>query len=140
MIIALCIDDNLGMMFNKRRQSQDRVLRENLLAEAEGRTLWMSPYSYKQFASASQSENISIQVDENFLDQAKEQDFCFVEDRPITPYQDRIESIILYKWNRVYPGDFHFDFAPELESWKLKSTESFAGASHEEITKEVYIR
>ena len=31
MIIMVCVDDNNGMMFNKRRQSQDRVLRQRML-------------------------------------------------------------------------------------------------------------
>ena len=30
MIIMVCVDDNNGMMFNKRRQSQDRVLRQRM--------------------------------------------------------------------------------------------------------------
>ena len=31
MIVIVCVDDNNGMMFNKRRQSQDRVLRQRML-------------------------------------------------------------------------------------------------------------
>ena len=53
MIIAVCIDDKGGMLFNHRRQSQDRLLREDLLTEAAGRPLWMSGYSAKQFAGCS---------------------------------------------------------------------------------------
>ena len=31
MILIVCIDDNKGMMFNHRRQSQDGVLRRHIL-------------------------------------------------------------------------------------------------------------
>ena len=31
MILIACVDDNLGMLFNNRRQSMDRVLRARLL-------------------------------------------------------------------------------------------------------------
>ena len=31
MIVMVCVDDKNGMMFNKRRQSQDRVLRQRML-------------------------------------------------------------------------------------------------------------
>ncbi len=31
MILIVCVDDNKGMMFNHRRQSQDRVLRRHIL-------------------------------------------------------------------------------------------------------------
>ena len=37
MIVCVAVDDNLGMTFNKRRQSQDRVLRERLLELTQGR-------------------------------------------------------------------------------------------------------
>ena len=32
MIVITVIDDNMGMMFNNRRQSQDCILREQILA------------------------------------------------------------------------------------------------------------
>ena len=34
MIVMVCVDDKNGMMFNKRRQSQDRVLRQHMLVLA----------------------------------------------------------------------------------------------------------
>ena len=140
MIVALCIDDNFGMMFNGRRQSQDRALRENLLAEARDSRLWMSPYSYQQFVSAPAKLKDKIFDDENFLDKAEEHDFCFVEERSLASCEERIEKIILYKWNRVYPADFYFDLAGKLITWRTVSTEFFIGTSHEKITKEVYER
>ena len=51
MIVCVAVDDNLGMTFNKRRQSQDRVLRERLLELTQGRDLWMNSYSVQQFGS-----------------------------------------------------------------------------------------
>jgi len=32
MIVAVCVDDKFGMLFNKRRQSKDRELRKDLLS------------------------------------------------------------------------------------------------------------
>ena len=52
MIVMVCVDDRGGMMFHQRRQSQDRVLRAHVLAEAEHHTLWMSTYSFRQFVDA----------------------------------------------------------------------------------------
>lgn len=39
MIVMLCVDDKYGMMFNCRRQSQDRVLRERMQKLAGGKPL-----------------------------------------------------------------------------------------------------
>ena len=49
MILIVCVDDHNGMMFNHRRQSQDRILRGDILELAEGKILWMDAYSKKQF-------------------------------------------------------------------------------------------
>ena len=49
MALIICADDRGGMAFNRRRQSQDRIVREHILADAAGGQLWMSPYSARQF-------------------------------------------------------------------------------------------
>ena len=40
MKVIVCVDDKGGVMFNHRRQSQDRVLRERILGMTAGQTLW----------------------------------------------------------------------------------------------------
>ncbi len=37
MIVCVAVDDNRGMMFNNRRQSQDKILRKYLLNMVNGR-------------------------------------------------------------------------------------------------------
>ena len=37
MILIVCVDDHNGMMFNHRRQSQDRILRGDILELTEGK-------------------------------------------------------------------------------------------------------
>ena len=66
MILAVCIDDRNGMLFNGRRQSQDRVLREDLVREAGGGPLWMNAYSARQFDPPPEG----LRTAEDFLEQA----------------------------------------------------------------------
>lgn len=134
MIVLTCLDDRDGMMFNRRRQSQDRLLREDILHMTEGSRLWMNAYSAKQFADTACS---SITVAEDFLQHAAAGDYCFVEDQSILPVRECIEKLILYKWNRSYPGNTFFDFP--YREWELVETKDFVGSSHDKITKEVYI-
>ena len=61
-----------------------------------------------------------------------------MENQQITPYADKIEQIILYKWNRKYPADFKLDL--ELRNWELIEVLEFVGSSHERITREIYQR
>ena len=80
---------------------------------------------------------MGIVVSENFLGEAKEGEFCFVEDADVGEYLQRIEAVILYRWNRRYPADVYFTLDLN-EKWMLERTEEFKGSSHERITKEVY--
>ena len=60
-------------------------------------------------------------------------------DKKLRPYKDKINSVIVYKWNRQYPSDMKLDIEPS-EGRVLVSSVEFAGYSHEKITKEVYSR
>ena len=135
MIIMLCVDDKDGMLFNRRRQSKDRVLYRHIVELAGSGRLWMSSYSQKQFADAGQAEII---VDEAYLEKAGAGDYCFVEDKDVALYEDRIEKVILFRWNRTYPADTFFTL--DISGYTWEKTENFAGNSHEKITKEIYRR
>ena len=144
MKVIVCVDDGNGMLFNKRRQSQDRVLRDDVQKMTSGQKLWMNAYSARQFQEGSQtgenvtgvSETAALIVAEDFLRQAGENDFCFVENEKLLPYSDRITEVVVYRWNRSYPGDFHLDL--DLNKWRLFQTTEFDGYSHEKIKKEIY--
>lgn len=131
MILAVCVDDKGGMMFNRRRQSRDRAQQADLLDWCSGRTLWVAPYSAPLFLDGAQA-------DDAFLDKAAEGEVCFVEDRSVNTVADRVEMVVLYRWNRTYPADFRFDL--DLSGFYLESVSEFAGNSHETITREIYQR
>ena len=131
MILVCCVDNQMGMTFNHRRQSQDRVLRQRIL-ELAGGMLWMNGYSARQFTDALDT----IIIDEHCLENCPNGAYCFVENLPVRDLKP--EQILLYRWNRIYPADTYFDFP--LEGWNLCGTVDFSGSSHERITEEVYIR
>lgn len=137
MKIIACVDDNMGIMFNHRRQSQDRVLRERVLEITKGKKLWMNHYSAKQFSERTAPQ---INVDDSFLSEAGNGEYCFVEDCDILPYLPWVESILLYRWNRQYPADQTFPIDLGAGGFQLIHTEEFAGSSHEKITEEIYIQ
>lgn len=138
MILIVCLDDKNGMMFNKRRQSKDSAVRADIAAEAGNGVLWMNEYSAKQFAEDDNALFMDIKVNETFMDEAAPGEYCFLEGAGASDIENRIEKLIVYKWNRLYPSDVRFDLP--LDEWKLESTVDFPGSSHEKITKEVYIK
>ena len=132
MILAVCIDDKNGMTFNRRRQSRDSAQQADLLAWCGSRTLWMHPYSAPLFADS------DIRADEAFLEKAAEGEVCFVEMCSLKGMEKRAETVILYRWNRVYPADLRLEL--DLSAYRLAETVEFSGTSHETITREIYQR
>ena len=133
MNIILCLDKRNGMLFNRRRQSQDRVLRQRVLDLTAGSVLRMNTYSVKQFEPESIPHAL---ISEDFLSEAQPGDWCFVENTALSPHEEAIESLTVFRWDRVYPADTRLDIA--LEGWKLTEAVEFSGYSHEKITMEVY--
>lgn len=131
MIIALCVDNQLGLQFNRRRQSKDAALRQRLL-ELAGGSLRVSPYTARQFESAD-----TLYAGSDYLTAAKSGDWCFCEGTEYLECSNSIEKIILFRWNRDYPADLYFTFPGE---WQLESTVDFPGSSHDNITMEVYTK
>ena len=128
MKLIVCLDDNNGMMFNKRRQSRDRVLVENVLEHCKGEKIYANEYSAKLFPENTVEMFESIEIVENA--------YCFAED--FTVNEEYVDEIIVYKWNRVYPTDTYFNI--DLENWSLIESVDFEGSSHEKITREIYRR
>lgn len=132
MTVILCVDNRFGMLFNKRRISRDRAVTEDIVKDLSGGRLLGAEMSKPLFDG-----EINAVFRDDFPEIAKENDRCFVEDRDITPYLEKITKIVLYHWNRDYPADLWFDPAV-LREFQKKTTTEFEGNSHEKITKEVY--
>ena len=130
MKLIFCLDDKGGMMFNGRRQSQDRELRKRILETLGDKPLIMSSYSAKQFVEGG---NITV----SDAPQSSIQDsIYFVEDLPYS--LDKVDEITVYRWNRHYPSDVKFDTDLSKEGFVLDSVYEFEGSSHENITEEKY--
>lgn len=132
MIVVACVDLKNGMMFNNRRQSQDRLVRQDIFSMVGKERVWMNNYSYKQF----KDDTGNIVVDEDFLQKANSDEYCFVENMHLK--ECSIDRIVLYRWDKNYPADFLLDI--NLSEWNLVEQSEFAGYSHDKITKEVYVK
>jgi hypothetical protein len=131
MILCLCVDKKNGMMFFGKRQSQDRIQREEMLKLIGNNRLWVSKYSASLF-----DETDNIVVDDDFYIKAEENDYCFVEDKNID--LNECSSVVIYNWNRHYPADKFFELDLKKYGYKLVLKRDFAGSSHEKITEEIY--
>ncbi len=135
MIAIVCLDASCGMLFGHRRQSRDRAVTERIGAICRGKKLWMHPYSYGLYQEL---EEADVRVDQAFLLRAQRGEYALVETERIQPHADRLEAVIVFRWNRAYPADFYLDL--DLSKWKRTGEEDFPGHSHERITQTTYVR
>lgn len=133
MIVIVCLDENGGMMFNRRRQSRDRVVTERIRSLCRGSVLWMNAYSAEIYGEL---EGVEVRTAEDFLTRAKEGEWCLAETGGLGPVKERIEGLRVFWWNRKYPSDVRLDV--ELSEWEKVSTLEYPGYSHEKITEEDY--
>lgn len=129
MTLYICLDDRNGLQFNKRRQSRDSALLEDIRSRLTGNLL-IEPFSEKLIREA---EIPYVLPPETAAD-------YFAEDIPPEELLAQTTKLVLYRWNRHYPSDVVWE--PDLESlgFVLEETSEFPGTSHEKITREVYVR
>ena len=123
MDLIVCVDDRMGMAFNGRRQSKDRIVCEDIVKTVQGRSVSMDERSRKLF------DGMDIRISDDAQ-------FCFLEFSAPSELPEPPDHIILYRWNRHYPSDVKFDLS--LDKYKMTESTELAGNSHEMITKEVY--
>ena len=130
MKLIACLGERGGISFSGRRQSRDREVTADILRITEGE-LTVAPASEKLFSPH------PVRVSEDpFLTDG----YCFTEDVGGALHLSRIDTIIIYRWNVLYPMDKVFDIDPLAEGFTLSECTEFSGHSHERITREVYKR
>ena len=132
MTAIVCIDTGRGMTFFGKRQSSDSVLCERILSLSRGKKLVMDQYSSSRFADA----------DVAVSDGAPEEDGAvwFTETVDPAPWADRIDTFVIYRWNRAYPREMKLTLDPYDEGMRLSSITDFEGSSHTRITEEIWVR
>lgn len=128
MNVIACVDDCMGLLFNNRRQSKDSQINKKIREIIGNHVLWINSFSKILFPEA--------KISEHFLEEAKEGDYCFIENIQVP--EEKVEKLYLFKWNRTYPYDFTLNLP--INTYTLIHTEEFEGTSHKKITLEVFKR
>ena len=121
----------MGVGFNYRRQSRDRVVTARILELASGHRLVVKPYTAKLFTSG----GVTVTDD---LTKAKRGDFVFVEKEDAAKYMKKADRLIVFRWNRDYPSDVYCTV--DFSALTLESTREFGGFSHECVAEEVWVK
>ena len=92
MYIIICLDDNNGLAFNHRRQSQDRIVAEDIRKTVGEKKLWITDYSRKLFQAVS-----NLEISENPKEEAKKGEYVFQELETLDTDDEQIEQFIIYR-------------------------------------------
>lgn len=135
MEIIVCLDDSNGMMFGGKRQSRDRVVTQDIGRLTAGRLVIM-PYSVSLF----EKTDIEYSVCREDVSTCEKDSVLFVENISVSDIFSTfsVEKVVIYKWNRKYPGDVFFDVDLAEKGYKLTEAVDLTGFSHEKITREIY--
>lgn len=132
MTICICVDDNMGILFNRRRVSRDGELISRLTKKFENRKIFIKEYSLPLFTD--HKDRVCIFEDITTL---CEDAVCFLEEG-IERIPDNTDRIITYHWNRKYPSDTYFYIDEEKFGCVCES--EFKGSSHDKISERTWIR
>ena len=125
----VCVDDDMGLIFNKRRQSKDSELRKWIFTFIDGKKLFMDNYTHGQFADDPQDDLV---ISDDYLSEMNDGDICFTEKNADALPSDC--DYIVCRWNRRYPSDVKF--TPDPAAYDTELLAEIPGSSHEKITIE----
>ena len=129
MTLYICLDERNGLQFNKRRQSRDSAVLEDIRSQLSG-SLLIEPFSEKLIREAEIPYVLAPETSKDY----------FAENIPAQEVLEKTSKMVIYRWNRHYPSDIRWEPEPESLGFSLQETYEFPGTSHEKITREVYVR
>jgi len=126
--LYICLDDRNGLRFNHRRQSRDSAVLEDIRSRLTG-----------PLGIGACSETLIREAGIPYTLTQDTSDF-FAEDIPSEEILEKTGTVVIYRWNRLYPSDVKWE--PDLGAlgFSLRETSDFPGTSHGKITREVYQR
>lgn len=130
MKLVICLDENNGINFNKRRQSQDIKQREDFVKLIGKEKLFLKEYSFELYKDF----DLNLEIVKDFYE--KEGYYLF-EEKVSDEFLEKVDTIICYFWNRDYPFDETFE-AYQNKEWKEFEKKEFVGKSHDKITRIIY--
>lgn len=127
MTLVVCLEENLGYLFNARRLSQDQHLLERLRERVGNAPLFATPYSAPLLSDFPTLSLLKDSVPETGS-------FYFLEDGPV--FREKADHVLIYRWGRRYPADRYFP----LSSFSLRLLEKneFATPTHPDLCEEYY--
>ena len=126
-------------MYGKNAEIGEEVLGLRMLSKNGSPMVGFPDHVKDEYSAKLFTGNIpdNFAVDPDALEKAGVGEFVFTERKDPLQYTDRIETMIVYFWNRNYPSDIKLSYnGPD---WVRTGIAEFPGHSHEKITVEEWL-
>ena len=148
MTIIACVDLRMGLSFNGKRQTRDKLVVKHMLNNCDPKLgLTVTPRSGRYIMDSMKSldEELTIPlhiVPELTPKNAQSSDVFIETGTPdsISELLDMADHVILYVWNTTYLYTEQFPDIQNQSVWTLTHAELMEGSSHDEITIQLYER
>ena len=136
MILITCVDQKNGVAFHGRRQTSDAAVFRDIFKAADNDMYGVEVLEYTQplwdafvRAEALPSWHPAFEAESGAI---------FTELNDCEGYELYYPTVILYRWDKVYPADVILKL--DLTKYHLVEIYEFQGTSHEKVRRETYER
>ena len=136
MKVIICIDERGGVRFHDRRVSQDVAQRRDVIARYGKDGLLMR----KETAALYAGETDALHVVDDWEQGLGQDGWWVCEDTAFLRWEEQLEEVILYRWNRRYPSDEVLRLCLSLPLWRCVAVYDLPGKSHARIDVEHYVK
>lgn len=142
MTCFLTLDINNGLLFNKRRLSQDKVVTQDIMnyVQSNNARLFLTSYSRKIFPDNIACEFTVCDAPYDISNIRGSSNCIFAENLSPIPHIDSIDKLVIYYWNKEYPSDVRFDINPEEFGFRLSDCVDYSSNTHPRITRLIFSR
>lgn len=138
MNFIVCVEDRMGISFNKRLLSRDKYLDDYLNQVALKEKLYVDE-NYMNYIKK-ENYKLTTEIEKNNKNIIHEINiFCSSKDT--LHFLNCSDKVTIFFWNRRYPADVYLDYDYIRKNYKLiKSEDEISGSSHQlklEIWKKI---
>ena len=148
MTIIACVDLRMGLSFNGKRQTRDKLVVKHILNNCDPKLgLTVTPrsgrYIMDSMKSLDEELTIPLHIVPELTPENTQLSDVFIETGTpdsISELLDMADHVILYVWNTTYLYTEHFTDIQNQSVWTLTHAELMEGSSHDEVTIQLYER
>lgn len=134
MTVFCSIDSCDGVIPMGGLQSADPMVAKRIFARVNNGNLYMGMNAYRAYG-----ELDTVIATSRPLDYCKRGEFCLLSGQDVTPFEDKISRIVIFRFKKSYPSTRFFRLFRK-DGWIVESEDNFFSKKGIAVTETVYVR